>query len=89
MHYWPISVLIVPRYPCANIWTDNLILYTEKQRYKMPIQVRGVIFMSVLFRLSQLKRPDSPVFSSVSMKSDASMDPPIKFKSEEHSSGHR
>ncbi|XP_053531351.1 NACHT, LRR and PYD domains-containing protein 14 isoform X3 [Ictalurus punctatus] len=38
--------------------------------------------------LTQIKRPDSPVFSSVSMKSDASMDHPFKFKDEGHSSGH-
>ncbi|XP_053531355.1 protein NLRC3 isoform X2 [Ictalurus punctatus] len=38
--------------------------------------------------LTQIKRPDSPVFSSVSMKSDASMDHPLKFKDEGHSSGH-
>ncbi|XP_071403216.1 protein NLRC3-like [Centroberyx affinis] len=33
----------------------------------------------------QQERPDSPVPSCVSMKSDASMDPPVKFKDGQHS----
>ncbi|MCJ8746017.1 hypothetical protein PDJAM_G00136920, partial [Pangasius djambal] len=39
--------------------------------------------------LTQVKRPDSPLLSCVSMKSDASMDLPLTFKGGNPSSGNR